>query len=59
MTQRLTDQGNPRIMGRGDIFDNYEYAGAVRNYYNRYMSGEDIKAGWVNKTDYDKYLQEE
>jgi len=59
MTQRLTDQGDPRIMGRGDIFDNYEYAGAVRNYYNRYMSGEDIKAGWVNKTDYDKYLQEE
>jgi len=31
----------------------------VRNYYNRYMSGEDVPAGWVNKSDYDPYLKEE
>ena len=56
MKQKLTDQKDPRILDNGDIFDNYEYAGAVRNYYNRYMSGEKVPAGWVNKTDYDSDL---
>jgi hypothetical protein len=59
MKEKLTRQGDPRISGNGDIFDNYEYSGAVRNYYNRYMAGEDIPAGWVNKTDYDPDLMEE
>jgi N-sulfoglucosamine sulfohydrolase len=58
MKQKLTAQNDPRILGNGDIFDNYEYAGAVRNYYNRYMSGEKVPAGWVNKTDYDSDLME-
>ena len=56
MEEKLKEQGDPRILGNGDIFDNYEYAGAVRNYYNRYMSGEDVPAGWVNETDYDPDL---
>ncbi|MFW5773596.1 MAG: sulfatase [Tangfeifania sp.] len=59
MTKRLKEQNDPRILGNGDVFDNYEYSGAVRNYYNRYMSGEDIPAGWVNESDYDAYLKEE
>ncbi len=59
MTQKLKEQNDPRIMGNGNIFDNYEYSGGVRNYYNRYMSGENVPAGWVNKTDYDAYLKEE
>lgn len=58
MKEKLTQQNDPRILGNGDIFDNYEYSGAVRNYYNRYMSGEDVPAGWVNKTDYDPDLME-
>jgi arylsulfatase A-like enzyme len=56
MTQKLTEQGDPRILGNGDIFDNYEYSGVVKNYYNRYMGGEKVKAGWVNLTDYDSDL---
>ena len=56
MIQKLTEQGDPRILGNGDIFDNYAYNGAVQNYYNRYMSGEKVKAGWVNETDYDMDL---
>ncbi|MCD6354575.1 MAG: sulfatase-like hydrolase/transferase, partial [Prolixibacteraceae bacterium] len=56
MTKKLTEQGDPRILGNGDIFDNYPYAGAVKNYYNRYMTGEKVPAGWVNKTDYDEDL---
>lgn len=58
MKQKLTAQNDPRILGNGDVFDNYEYAGAVKNYYNRYMSGEKVPAGWVNKTDYDSDLIE-
>ena len=53
LVQKLTEQNDPRIIGNGDIFDNYKYMGEVRNYYNRYMGGEKVKAGWVNETDYD------
>ena len=56
MIQKLTEQEDPRICGNGDIFDNYIYQGEVRNYYNRFMSGEKVKAGWVNETDYDMDL---
>jgi arylsulfatase A-like enzyme len=58
MNRKLTEEGDPRLMGNGAIFENYPYVGAVKNYYNRYISGEEIPAGWVNKTDYDAYLKE-
>lgn len=54
MTIKLQEQNDPRILGMGDVFDNYEYSGAVRNFYNRYMSGENIPAGWVNVSDFEK-----
>lgn len=57
MTQKLNEQGDPRIIGNGDIFDNYPYQGAVQNYYNRYIAGEKVPAGWVNETDYDADLK--
>ena len=59
LIEKLTQQGDPRILGNGDVFDNYPYQGAVHNYYNRVMGGEKIPAGWVNKTDYDFDLVEE
>lgn len=59
MKQKLTEQGDPRILGNGDIFDNYPYNGAVQNYYKRFMGGENVPAGWVSKTDYDSDLKEE
>ncbi|QIA06347.1 sulfatase family protein [Draconibacterium halophilum] len=58
LNSKLTEQGDPRILGNGDVFDHYNYSGAVQNYYNRFMSGEKIKAGWVNESDYDSDLQE-
>jgi arylsulfatase A-like enzyme len=58
MLQRLTEQNDPRVLGNGDVFDNYPYNGAVRNYYNRYMAGEKVPAGWVNQTDYDTDLMD-
>ncbi|KJF45715.1 sulfatase family protein [Draconibacterium sediminis] len=53
MTAKLQKQGDPRIFGNGDVFDNYEYSGVVKDYYNRYMQGEEVPANWVNKSDYD------
>ncbi len=58
MTDKLTSQGDPRILGKGDLFDQYEYSGKVRNYYNRYMGGEKVPADWVNETDFDPDLVE-
>ncbi len=58
MSRRLKEEGDPRMFGNGEIFDNYPYTGAVQNYYNRYMAGEEVPAGWVNKSDYDTYLKE-
>ena len=49
----LKAHGDPRMFDNGEIFDDYEYAGeSTRNYYERYMNGEDVPAGWVNESDY-------
>ena len=54
MTDRLIAQADPRILGQGDIFDQYEYAGAVKNFYNRYKQGEKIPTPWVNDADFER-----
>lgn len=58
MVQKLKEQKDPRMFGNGDVFDKYEYAGDVKNFYNRFMSGEKLNAGWVSKTDFDADLQD-
>lgn len=53
--RELKAQGDPRMFGSGHIFDEYKYAGEnSRNFYERYMRGENIKAGWVNESDFEK-----
>lgn len=55
MEAMLKKQGDPRMLGKGEVFDKYPYAQErVRNYYNRYMKGEKIPAGWIEPTDYEK-----
>ena len=55
MTDELTKEGDPRILGNGDIFDTYPYSeDATRNFYNRFMDGEPVKAGWINQSDIEK-----
>jgi len=55
LTAELKQQQDPRILGRGEIFDNYIYAHeSTRNFYDRYTSGEKVKAGWVNPTDFEE-----
>jgi N-sulfoglucosamine sulfohydrolase len=55
MERELRAQGDPRQFGRGEIFDRYVYADeTTRNFYERFMRGEKVKAGWVNETDFEK-----
>ncbi len=53
--RELKAQQDPRMFGRGHVFDDYPYADArTRHFYERYMSGEKVKAGWVNESDFEK-----
>lgn len=58
MKRRLMEQKDPRILGNGDIFDQYQYSGSAKDYYNRYIRGEKVKAGWINESDYDTDFKE-
>lgn len=52
---RLKEQGDPRMRGEGHIFDEYPHANeGHRNFYERYMSGEKMRTGWVLESDYEK-----
>lgn len=53
MTKKLKKDEDPRMFGKGDIFDSYPYSEDSWNFYNRFMSGEKLKAGWIENTDYD------
>ncbi len=48
----LKQQGDPRMEGRGDIFDKYQHATPANvGFYEKFMRGEPMKAGWINQTD--------
>lgn len=52
MEAELAAQGDPRMFGKGQIFDRYPpTAGA--GFYEKYLRGENPKAGWVNPTDFE------
>ena len=53
--RELKEQGDPRMMGKGHIFDEYTFAQpGNRGFYERFMKGEKLRAGWVDPTDYEK-----
>jgi arylsulfatase A-like enzyme len=55
MVNELKAQDDPRMFGRGGVFEQYPYADAVhRGFYERFMSGERLQAGWVGDTDFEK-----
>jgi N-sulfoglucosamine sulfohydrolase len=53
MEAELTAQEDPRMLGNGDIFDQYPYSGEVRGFYERYRRGEKPEASWVNPSDFE------
>jgi len=51
----LKQQGDPRMEGKGDVFDKYPHANKGHvGFYERFMKGEPLKAGWVKETDFEK-----
>ncbi|TZF85676.1 sulfatase (plasmid) [Pedobacter sp. BS3] len=52
MEQELKAQNDPRMFGKGYVFDNYPYANKMRNFYDRFISGEQIKIGF-DKADFE------
>lgn len=57
---RLREQKDPRIKGPGDYFERMPYADTKgAGFYERFMAGEEMKAGWVNPTDFEEKPIEE
>jgi N-sulfoglucosamine sulfohydrolase len=57
--RELRAQRDPRMFDQGQRFDEYIYADPrTRNFYERFMRGEPVKAGWVNPSDFEKRSRE-
>lgn len=54
MVMELRAQQDPRVRGKGSIFDEYPVASPTAKYYERFTGGEKVKAGWVNPSDYEE-----
>ena len=54
LVDELTIQQDPRILGKTNYFDEIVYSNpGTRNFYERFMRGEKVSAGWVNATDFE------
>ena len=51
---KLREQKDPRMFGKGDVFDNYRYADkAGVNFYERYQDQDTtLRWGWLNDSDF-------
>lgn len=57
METRLRAEGDPRMEGRGDIFDRYPNKCESHQFYNRVKAGENPPHKWINDSDFDNYGQ--
>ena len=52
MLAELREQGDPRVLGEGRVFDEYLHASPGNvGFYERFMRGEKVNAGWIVPTD--------
>lgn len=52
--RRLEEQNDPRVMGKGYVFETYPYMDlGTQNFYQRFMNGEEMNTGWVNDSDFE------
>ena len=42
----LTEQGDPRVLGQGDVFDRYAYVGNATHSWERYEAGKWTRQGY-------------
>src|SRR5690606_29536376 len=52
MEAKLKAHEDPRMLGRGHIFDQYKPTQGD-GFYQQFKRGEKVKAGWVNETDFE------
>jgi hypothetical protein len=53
MESMLKSHGDPRMFGRGRVFDEYKPTNGD-GFYEKFMRGEELNAGWVSETDFEK-----
>ena len=53
LLQKLTEQQDPRMFGRGEIFDSYPYMSPARDVWNRMKKGENVPIRSINKSDFE------
>ncbi len=54
MESELRTQADPRMFGNGKVFDKYPHASSANvGFYERFMRGDKVKAGWVNESDFE------
>ena len=53
METALKAEGDPRMFGNGRVFDEYKPTNGD-GFYEKFMRGEKLDAGWVNETDFEK-----
>ena len=51
--ESLKDEGDPRMFDKGTIFDEYPFSNKslIRLYEKSIVNGEDVRVGWVRKSD--------
>lgn len=55
MIAELRQQQDPRMEGRGEVFDHYPYADpGSAHFHERFMKGEKLNPAWVNPGDFEK-----
>jgi hypothetical protein len=52
MESQLTDQEDPRMSGNGAVFDDYQPTNGA-GFYEQFMKGQKVNAGWVEETDFE------
>ncbi|MEM1359100.1 MAG: sulfatase-like hydrolase/transferase, partial [Bacteroidota bacterium] len=59
MENELTAQGDLRMMGRGETYEGYPVAfDDQRGYYEKFIAGDTVRAGWIFPDDYETHLPE-
>lgn len=53
MTSRLVEQEDPRMFGRGEIFDRYPDMSVAYQFWNRTQAGEKVPSKWISPTDFE------
>jgi arylsulfatase A-like enzyme len=49
----LKVQQDPRMEGKGEVFDRYPVSPKSSGFYTRWINGERLKADWVEETDFE------